>query len=67
MTAPNIKIKWLIWCHERQQWWKPSCCGYTYKIQDAGRYSFEEALRIVKSANIYMEDIPDESMVPEYE
>ena len=33
---------WLI--HKaRRGWYRPNCAGYTLKIEDAGRYTFDEA------------------------
>ncbi len=42
--------QYLIWSNERRLWWRPNRCGYTIRIEEAGRYSREDALRICKNA-----------------
>ena len=42
---------WLIWCHERNQYWKAGSNGYTSSLKEAGRYSFEDATQICHEAN----------------
>jgi hypothetical protein len=37
----------VIWSWEHVGWWRPNHCGYTEELNDAGRYSFEEASKIV--------------------
>jgi hypothetical protein len=54
---------WLIWSIEHQAWWKPLEKGYTHERERAGRYTFENACKIVKSANINLNDVPNEAMV----
>jgi hypothetical protein len=44
---------WVIWSEEHAAWWAPGKWGYTTSLQAAGRYSQEEALAIVESANFY--------------
>ncbi len=46
--------KYLIWSNEHNSWWKPYSYGYTNSIQEAGRYSLEEAMEIEKDANGYL-------------
>lgn len=53
----------IIWSIEHQAWWCPFHKGYTKDRRDAGTYSFEEACRIVKDANIHNKDIPNEAMI----
>ena len=36
----------LIWSHEHSAWWRPKSAGYTNSINDAGRYTRDEALAI---------------------
>jgi hypothetical protein len=55
--------KWLIWCHERDMWWKPNRQGYTFYLNEAGHYSYMDACEIVKEANQYSTDAPQESMM----
>lgn len=42
---------WLIWNFERGMWWKPHQLGYTDNILEAGRYSYDVAVAIVREAN----------------
>ena len=44
--------RWLIWSYEHAGWWRPGGWGYTRELAEAGRYSREEADRIVAQANI---------------
>ncbi len=32
-------ILYLLWSHERKEWWRPSGRGYTPAISEAGRYN----------------------------
>lgn len=57
---------YLIWSIEHDAWWKPASRGYTKKRSEAGQYTYEEAKKIVKNANIGLKDIPNEAMI-EYE
>lgn len=43
--------RWLIWSHEHSAWWKPAGRGYCTSVSEAGRYSFDEALKICAEAN----------------
>lgn len=54
--------KYRIWCHERSQWWRPNGDGYTYKFEEGGLYTREEAIEICREAN--SDCPPDESMIP---
>lgn len=55
--------EWIIWSIEHQAWWGPNGMGYLAMRADAGRYTFEEACRIVTGANIGQHDIPNEAMI----
>jgi hypothetical protein len=58
---------YLIWSIEHEAWWKPNKCGYTFDRDEAGRYPFDEAKKIVGTANQYRGDkAPNEAMVPVY-
>lgn len=35
-----------IWSGQRLAWWRPDRCGYTGKVEEAGLYEFEEAMRV---------------------
>lgn len=43
--------EYLIWSEEHGRWWNPGHAGYTNQVAHAGRYSKEEADRIVQGAN----------------
>lgn len=43
--------EWLIWSNEHNAWWRNNRCGYTSSYEQAGLYTFEEALRICRDAN----------------
>lgn len=45
------KTKVLIWSNEHSGWWKPNEQGYTTERKVAGRYEFDRAFNIVRSAN----------------
>lgn len=67
MLKTKVKIKWLIWSIEHDQWWRPDWKGYTEHIHEAGRYSYHEAREICAKANFYGQfDRPHESMVQDY-
>lgn len=53
----------LIWSLEHEAWWGPNHRGYFKEREKAGLYSFEEALKIVKGANIGLHDVPNEAMI----
>ena len=38
--------RYLIWSHSHRAWWRPERSGYTSEIDQAGRYSREEADQI---------------------
>lgn len=54
---------WLIWSIEHNGWWGWNHGGYVQAREYAGRYSFKEALKIVKDANIGLHNIPNEAMI----
>lgn len=58
---------WHIWSIEHGMWWRKSHQGYTEIQDEAGVYTYEEALKIVKNANIRMDDIPNEAMILSFE
>lgn len=43
--------KYLVWSNEHNAWWMPNSRGYCENITSAGRYSFDEALKICNGAN----------------
>jgi hypothetical protein len=46
-----MKPLWLVWSNEHQAWWRPAYAGYTAAIEEAGRYDFITASKIVADAN----------------
>lgn len=55
--------EWLIWSIEHNAWWRWNHAGYTPWKMGAGRYSYEEALEIVRKANEFRVDTPNEAMI----
>lgn len=49
-SIPNPDDEYLIWNDERKKWWESDRRGYTSRIDAAGVYSRNEAIKIVKSA-----------------
>ena len=45
-------MKYLIWSNQHAQWWAPNKRGYTSTIEAAGRYSYEQATRIVDDSTL---------------
>lgn len=43
---------WLVWSNQRGMWWRANRSGYTQFIEEAGRYSREEAAQIVSQATL---------------
>lgn len=37
---------WLVWSNEHAAWWGPNQCDYSSTIENAGRYTLEEAIHI---------------------
>ena len=54
---------WLIWSNEHDAWWAINRIGYTRSRKMAGRYTFGQALEIVRHANCRNGDRPFEAMV----
>ena len=55
-------FSWLIWSMQHGMWWAPDKKGYTADRREAGRYSYEDACKIVRGAN-WNAQKPDEAMV----
>lgn len=45
-------MDYLVWSNEHQMWWRDSRSGYTPYIEEAGRYTEDEAHRIVDDATV---------------
>lgn len=83
MAAPknhSWRNQYLVWSHEHKAWWGPNNNGYFQGIRNAGIYSREQALEIVKGATIAInwqwppnelpvriEDLPQEAQDAVYE
>lgn len=40
-----LESGWLVWSNEHGAWWRADRSGYTGSITEAGRYTFDEAVR----------------------
>jgi len=49
----NPTSDWVVWSEEHAAWWARGKLGYTDSLTEAGRYTQEEALAIVRKANFY--------------
>ena len=45
-------MRFLVWSNEHRMWWRGNHRGYTQFIDEAGRYSRDEAGRIVAKATL---------------
>lgn len=62
---PFESDKWLIFSLEHNGWWMPASHGYTQKRSEAGHYTFEQAIEIVRGANEFISgNRPNETMCP---
>lgn len=46
----NDTDEYLIWSNEHRLWWRANSQGYTRAVNNAGRYSRGEALKICSAA-----------------
>lgn len=61
----NEEDNYLIWINEHVSWWRANSQGYTYSIEDAGRYSRKEAMDICRGANFgFMQDHENPNEIP---
>jgi hypothetical protein len=44
--------QFLIWSNEHRMWWRADERGYTDSIEEAGRYPYDTAQRIVLKASV---------------
>lgn len=65
------KQMFLIWSWEHRAWWRENGHGYTPDVDDAGEYSYKEAIKICLGANFGFNrgsggslGMPNEGMVP---
>ena len=62
-AAENREGMWLVWSHEHKSYWPLDRRGYV-PLAHAGRFTFEEALKIVLQGNLGMRNgIPEETMM----
>lgn len=54
-----IPERWVIWSELHGGWWCPNRMGYTPSLKYAGRYSWVEAIGIVKQGNGHEVMVPD--------
>lgn len=61
-----ITMKWLIWSHAHNGYWRDSGLGYTGSRQEAGQFETDEAVMICQEANYSRGDTqpPDETLLP---
>lgn len=51
MSRASPAKRFLIYSREHNLWWRANSAGYTHAIEEAGRYSYEDALAICQGAN----------------
>ena len=63
------RVRYHIWSNEHKGWWAPNSRGYVVNRTQAGIYTYEQTLAIVKGANYAHSkkpgySLPDEIAVP---
>lgn len=53
----------LIWSIEHGSWWRSNHEGYTTDVQQAGRYTFDEAIDICNNPHTVKPGVPNEAIV----
>jgi hypothetical protein len=48
----DADAQYLVWSNQHGAWWRPNRRGYTSAIEEAGRYTLDEAQRIVANATL---------------
>lgn len=56
--------EWLIWSNEHHAWWAADRCGYRKSPDDAGRYTFDDAMSICRVRS-WTNGVPPETMIHE--
>ena len=57
---------WLVWSHEHRGWWGPNHRGYVSTVAAAGRYTPQDAARIVAEAESGYEEAVHEDDAPTF-
>lgn len=55
---------WLVYSREHNGWWRPDGMGYTVHMDQAGRYSLEDAIGYCDTDGLSTHDGPSEFPVP---
>jgi hypothetical protein len=45
-------MRYLIWSNEHRMWWRANGSGYTATIEEAGRYTYQQARDIVRKSTV---------------
>jgi len=45
---------WLVYSREHNAWWKENACGYASRVEDAGRFTFDEATKHAQTRSKYI-------------
>lgn len=45
---------YVLWSNRKQRWWKAAKSGYAENLENAGKYTFAEALEIAHDSNEYL-------------
>ena len=63
--AKDHEEVWVIWSNEHNAYWKPNEIGYTTDIDEAGRYTHDEATKHCKTfPKLDGNNLPPEVMMP---
>lgn len=57
-------MNYYIWSIENNLWWRQNASGYTHLQAEAGVYTEAHAIEILRDANRYIPNRPQEAMVP---
>ena len=54
----GLPDKFLVWSNEHHAWWGPQERGYFFNIEQAGRYTHDEADEICRGARSHTDETP---------